>query len=39
LLAGRFRAVLAVNGKLRNRLTGGLLMGAGAGLALAHRSS
>jgi threonine/homoserine/homoserine lactone efflux protein len=39
LLAGRFRAVLAINGKLRNRLTGGLLMGAGAGLALAHRSS
>jgi threonine/homoserine/homoserine lactone efflux protein len=39
LLAGRFRTVLAVNGKLRNRLTGGLLMGAGAGLALAHRSS
>jgi threonine/homoserine/homoserine lactone efflux protein len=39
LLAGRFRAVLAVNGKLRNRVTGGLLMGAGAGLAMAHRSS
>ena len=39
LLAGRFRAVLAVNGKLRNRLTGGLLMGPGAGLALAHRGS
>ncbi len=39
LLAGRFRTVLAVNGKLRNRLTGGLLMGAGAGLALAHRGS
>jgi homoserine/homoserine lactone efflux protein len=38
LLAGRFRAVLAVNGKLRNRLTGGLLIGAGAGLALARRS-
>ncbi|SDR62419.1 Threonine/homoserine/homoserine lactone efflux protein [Rhizobiales bacterium GAS191] len=38
LLAGRFRAVLAVNGKLRNRLTGSLLIGAGAGLALARRS-
>jgi threonine/homoserine/homoserine lactone efflux protein len=39
LLASRFRTVLATNGKLRNRLTGGLLMGAGAGLALAHRGS
>ena len=39
MLAARFSAVLAVNGKLRDRLTGGLLMGAGAGLALAHRSS
>ena len=38
LLAGRFRQFLAVNGKLRNRLTGGLLIGAGAGLALARRS-
>jgi homoserine/homoserine lactone efflux protein len=38
LLAGRFRAALAVNGKLRNRVTGGLLIGAGAGLALARRS-
>jgi threonine/homoserine/homoserine lactone efflux protein len=38
LLAGRFRAALAVNGKLRNRLTGSLLIGAGAGLALARRS-
>jgi homoserine/homoserine lactone efflux protein len=36
LLAGRFRAALAVNGKLRNRLTGGLLIGAGAGLALSR---
>jgi homoserine/homoserine lactone efflux protein len=38
LLASRFRAALAVNGRLRNRLTGGLLIGAGAGLALARRS-
>jgi threonine/homoserine/homoserine lactone efflux protein len=37
LLAARFRGVLGVNGKLRNRLTGGLLMGAGVGLALARR--
>lgn len=37
LLAARFRAALAVNGKLRNRLTGGLLIGAGLGLALARR--
>jgi hypothetical protein len=26
-----------VRGRLRNRLTGGLLIGAGLGLALAHR--
>jgi threonine/homoserine/homoserine lactone efflux protein len=38
LLAARFRALLALNGKLRNRLTGGLLIGAGAGLALARAS-
>ncbi len=37
LLAARFRGVLGVNGRLRNRLTGGLLMGAGFGLALARR--
>ena len=37
LLAARFRDVLAVNGRLRNRLTGGLLMGAAFGLALARR--
>ncbi len=37
LLAARFRGVLAVRGRLRNRLTGGLLMGAGLGLALARR--
>lgn len=38
LLAGRFRRFLAVNGRLRNRLTGGLLMGAGLGLAMARKS-
>lgn len=36
-LAGRVRHVLAIRGKLRNRLSGGLLIGAGIGLALAHR--
>lgn len=38
LLAGRFRTVLAMRGKLRNRITGCLLIGAGVGLALARRS-
>jgi homoserine/homoserine lactone efflux protein len=37
LLAGRIRGVLAMRGRLRNRLSGGLLIGAGIGLALAHR--
>lgn len=37
LAAGRARRVLAMRGRLRNRLTGGLLVGAGVGLALAHR--
>jgi len=37
LLAGRVRNVLAVRGRLRNRLSGGMLIGAGVGLALAHR--
>src|SRR5688572_22908597 len=37
-LAARFRTVLAMNGKLRNRLTGGLMLGAGLGLALARKS-
>ena len=37
LLAGRVRGVLAIRGKLRNRLSGGFLVGAGIGLALAHR--
>ncbi|MBT9291954.1 LysE family translocator [Prosthecodimorpha staleyi] len=38
LLADRFRAVLALKGRLTNRITGILLVGAGAGLALARRS-
>jgi threonine/homoserine/homoserine lactone efflux protein len=37
LLAGRLRALLLTHVRLRNRLTGGLLMGAGLGLALARR--
>ena len=37
LLAGRLRGVLAIRGTLRNRLSGGFLIGAGIGLALAHR--
>lgn len=37
LVAARWRRVLTVNGKLRNRLTGGLLVGAGLGLALARK--
>jgi len=38
VLAARLRALLCVNGALRNRLTGGLLVGAGLGLALARRA-
>jgi homoserine/homoserine lactone efflux protein len=37
MLAGRVRGVLAIRGRLRNRLSGGFLIGAGIGLALAHR--
>lgn len=37
LIAGRARRVLAMHGRLRNRLSGGCLIGAGVGLALAHR--
>lgn len=37
LLAGRLRFLMQARARLRNRLTGGLLMGAGVGLALARR--
>ncbi len=37
LLAGRARFALATRGRLRNRISGGLLVGAGIGLAVAHR--
>jgi threonine/homoserine/homoserine lactone efflux protein len=37
ILAGRLRALLVAHTRLRNRLTGGLLVGAGVGLALARR--
>lgn len=37
VLAGRARHLLATRGRLRNRLTGGLLVGAGAALAMARR--
>ncbi len=37
LLAGRARRLLAARGRLHNRLSGGFLIGAGVGLALAHR--
>jgi threonine/homoserine/homoserine lactone efflux protein len=36
VLAGRVRGLLAGHGKARNRVTGGLLIGAGLGLALAR---
>jgi threonine/homoserine/homoserine lactone efflux protein len=38
LLAARARRFLATRGRLRNRLSGGLLIGAGIGLALARKS-
>jgi threonine/homoserine/homoserine lactone efflux protein len=37
LLAGRLRALLVARARLRNRVTGGLLVGAGLGLALARK--
>ena len=37
ILAGRLRVLLTMHARLRNRLTGGLLIGAGVGLALARR--
>jgi homoserine/homoserine lactone efflux protein len=37
LSAGRLRPMVARGGRLANRLTGGLLVGAGVGLALARR--
>jgi len=37
ILAGRLRVLLVAHARLRNRLTGGLLIGAGLGLALARR--
>jgi threonine/homoserine/homoserine lactone efflux protein len=38
LLAGRLRPLLGTKAVIRNRLTGGLLIVAGLGLALARRS-
>jgi homoserine/homoserine lactone efflux protein len=38
LLAARFGAALSTNRRLRNRLTGALLTGAGVGLALARKA-
>jgi len=37
LVAGRARGLLAMRGRLRNRISGSLLIGAGIGLALARR--
>jgi len=37
LLAGRVRGFLGTRGRLRNRVSGGLLIGAGLGLAMARR--
>jgi threonine/homoserine/homoserine lactone efflux protein len=37
LLADRLRGLMRAHVRLRNRLSGGLLIGAGVGLALARR--
>jgi threonine/homoserine/homoserine lactone efflux protein len=37
ILAGRLRALLSGHGRLRNRLTGGMLISAGLGLAMARK--
>jgi len=37
ILAGRLRVLLVAHARLRNRLSGGLLVGAGMGLAMARR--
>jgi len=37
ILAGRLRVLLVAQARLRNRITGGLLVGAGLGLAMARR--
>ena len=37
ILAGRLRTLLVAHSRLRNRITGGLLVGAGVGLAMARR--
>jgi len=38
LLAGQLRTVVATDGKLRNRLTGAMFLGASVGLAMARKS-
>ena len=38
LVAGRARGLLATRGRLRNRISGGFLMGAGVALAMARRT-
>ena len=38
LAAGRARGALSMHGRLRNRISGSVLFGAGIGLALAHKS-
>ena len=38
LLAGRLRPFLATRGRLRNRVSGSFMIGAGVGLALSRRT-